>query len=109
MARRLPKESMSLDPSHNEMIKDVATSAGLGGLAITARHMIERDKRSWVEVAGRTGAAMIAAIFVGFAADAYVDNESLRYAAIGALSYAAPEVLTYLVAFINKKGKKLTN
>lgn len=90
------------------MLKDIATSASLGGLAITARHMIEKEKRSWVEVAGRTGAAMIAAIFVGFAADAYVEHESLKYAAIGALSYAAPEVLSYLLAFVNRKGKSLS-
>lgn len=91
------------------MLKDIATSAGLGGLAITARHMIEKEKRSWVEVAGRTGAAMIAAIFVGFAADAYVEHESLKYAAIGALSYAAPEVLSYLLAFVNKKGGSIAS
>lgn len=90
------------------MLKDIATSAGLGVLGITARHMIEKEKRSWVEVALRTGAAMITAIFVGFAADALLQNESLKYAAIGALSYTAPEVLSFVVKFVNRKGSSLT-
>lgn len=86
------------------MLKDIATSASMGVLGITARHMIEKEKRSWGEVALRTGAAMITAIFVGFAADALLQNESLKYAAVGALSYTAPEVLSYLVKFVNRKG-----
>lgn len=90
----------------SSMLKDIATSASMGVLGITARHMIDKEKRSLAEIALRTGAAMITAIFVGFAADAFLENESLKYAAVGALSYTAPEVLGYLVKFVNRKGSK---
>lgn len=91
------------------MIKDIATSAGLGVMGITARHLIDKAKRSWTEIALRTGAAMITAVFAGFAADALLQSESMKYAAVGALSYTAPEVLSFLVKFVNRKGKQLTN
>lgn len=96
---------MSEEPN---MIKDIATSAGLGVMGITARHLIDKEKRSWTEIALRTGAAMITAVFAGFAADALLQSESMKYAAVGAVSYTAPEVLSFLVKFVNRKGKQLT-
>lgn len=96
---------MSEEPN---MLKDIATSGGLGVLGITARHLIDKEKRTWTEIALRTGAAMITAIFAGFAADALLQNDSLKYAAVGAVSYTAPEVLSFLVKFVNRKGKQLT-
>lgn len=96
-----------MSDEHN-MIKDIAISAGLGGMGITARHMIEKERRSWTEVATRTGAAMITAVFAGFAADAMLESDSMKYAAVGAVSYTAPEILSFLVKLVNKKGEELT-
>lgn len=95
---------MSEEPN---MLKDVAISAGLGGLGITARHMIEMKKRTLAELSLRTGAAMITAVFAGFAAEAMLDNVSMKYAAVGAVSYTAPEILSFLVKVVNRRGQKL--
>ena len=54
------------------------------------------------------GILFITAIFAGFAADALLQSESMKYAAVGAVSYTAPEVLSFLVKFVNRKGKQLT-
>lgn len=105
MEAGVPEKVMSDEPN---MIKDIAISAGLGGMGITARHMIERERRSWTEVATRTGAAMITAVFAGFAADAMLESESMKYAAVGAVSYTAPEILSFLVKLVNKKGNEFT-
>lgn len=92
----------------NRYIVDAATSAGLGFLAASARHAMTNNKQSWKVVAARTFAAMITAIFAGFAADSLVQSESLRYAIVGGVSYAAPEVLGFLLALVNKKGNEIT-
>lgn len=89
-------------------LADAATSAALGFLAAAARHAMASNKQSWKTVIGRTFAAMVTAVFAGFAADAMVEAESLRYAIVGGVSYAAPEVLGYLLGFINRKGDELT-
>lgn len=89
-------------------VADAITSAGLGFLAAAARHAMTTNKQSLKIVAARTFAAMITAIFAGFAADALVQSESLRYAIVGGVSYAAPEVLGFLLGFVNRKGNELT-
>lgn len=96
---------MSDEPN---MVKDIAISAGLGGLGISARHMVEMKRRTWTELSLRTGAAMITAVFAGFAAESMLDSESMRYAAVGAVSYTAPEILGFLIKLVNKKGEQLT-
>ena len=92
-----------------QYISDAATSAGLGAAAAAARHAMSTNKIPWKQAAGRTFAAMVTAVFAGFAAKAMVDNESLRYAIVGGVSYAAPEVLTWLIKFVNKKGNEFVN
>lgn len=89
-------------------LMDVATSAGLGALAASARHALSKHKIHWREAAARTFAAMVTAVFAGFAAEALIEHESLRNAAIGAAAYAAPEVLAFLIRLVNKKGEELT-
>ena len=92
----------------NETANDILTSAGLGAAAAAARHAMAEKKVPWRTVFLRTFAASVTAGFVGFAADALIEQESLRYAAIGAVSYAAPEVLGYLLKLVNKKGEEIT-
>jgi len=87
---------------------DAATSASLGFAAAAARHAMATHKMKWGEVIGRTFAAMVVAVFAGFAADSLVEAESLRYAIVGGVSYAAPEVLSFLLKFVNKKGNEFT-
>jgi fructose-specific phosphotransferase system IIC component len=87
---------------------DAATSASLGFAAAAARHAMATHKMKWSEVIGRTFAAMVVAVFAGFAADSLVEAESLRYAIVGGVSYAAPEVLSWLIKFVNFKGEKLS-
>lgn len=89
-------------------IFDVLTSAGLGFIAAAARHAMATQKQPWRVVITRTFAAMVTAIFAGFAAEAMIEHESMRYAVVGAASYAAPEVLGFLIKLVNKKGDEIT-
>lgn len=88
---------------------DAGMSAGLGFMAAAARHAMATSKVSWKQVIARTFAAMVTAIFAGFAAKALIEAETLRYAVVGGVSYAAPEVLTYLLKFVNRKGNEFTS
>lgn len=90
------------------LLTDASTYGGLGALAILARWLISPNKPGWVKLVCGMGAASITAIFVGFAADATIESVKLRWAVVGGLSYATPEVLTYVLAYVRKYGEKLS-
>ena len=41
------------------------------------------------------------------AAEAMLDSVSMKYAAVGAVSYTAPEILSFLVKVVNRRGQNL--
>lgn len=100
------KETQMNETGHK--VFDIMTSAGLGLMAAAARHAMATQRQPWKVVILRTFAAMVTAIFAGFAAEALIEHESMRYAAVGAASYAAPEVLGFLLKLVNKKGDEIT-
>jgi len=89
------------------LLTDASTYGGLGALAIFARWLISPNKPNWVKTLSGMGAASITAIFVGFAADATIESVKLRWAIVGGISYATPEVLGYVLAYVRKQGDKL--
>ena len=98
------------DPSGGpSILVDASTYGGLGALAILARWLISPNKPGWFRLICGMGAASITAVFLGFAADATIESVKLRWAVVGALSYATPEVLGYVVSYVRNKGDSLTS
>lgn len=56
-------------------------------------------------VVRRVAAAAITAAFVGWAVTEHIQSVPLRFAAVGASGYAAPEVLDYLLKYIKARGE----
>lgn len=90
------------------ILADASTYGGLGALAILARWLVSPNKPNWVKLLCGMGAASITAVFVGFAADATIESTKLRWAIVGGISYATPEVLAYVLAYVRRQGEKLT-
>ena len=97
---------MSPTPEPGTIWTDAAVSGGLGLGAAIARHLLSLERHSWGCLMRRLFVASFTAALVGLGVRDLIDSEGLRFAAAGAMAFAAPEVLDYLLAYIRKKGQK---
>lgn len=94
-----------MEPPTNNPLHEAIVSFGLGLAAYFARHAMSKDRYPWVVLLGRFFAAGITAVFAGWAVEGLgIEKQNLRYAIVGCLSYASPEVLFYVLATVRKKG-----
>jgi len=73
---------------------------------MVARLLLSTEPVSPGWVIRRIFAAAITAAFVGWAVTEHIQSVPLRFAAVGASGYAAPEVLDYLLRYIKARGEK---
>jgi hypothetical protein len=89
----------------NQLVKDGATAAALGAGAMTARLLADQNKQSFGYVARRIGIACVVGFFSSMVVKEYIHSTGLQFAAVGALSYAGPEVCDYVLQYIRAKGE----
>ena len=78
----------------------------IGAMAMTARLLLSQDKQTWGWAARRVAAASITAVLSNYAAQDYITSNSLRTAAVGAISYASPEALDALLRWIKARAER---
>lgn len=76
---------------------------------MAARLLLSTEPVSFGWVVRRVFAAAITAAFVGWAVTEHIQSVPLRFAAVGASGYAAPEVLDYLLKYIKARGEAEVN
>lgn len=86
--------------------KSGIVAAIIGGLAMTARLLLSTTPVSPGWVARRVLAAGITAAIAGYALNDYITSPGLRMGAIGAIGYASPEALDWLMAWMKKRAEK---
>jgi len=92
------------DPEQiNALMKDGAVSAALGAGAMTARLVMSTEKQSVGYVFRRITIACIVGFFSSMVVREYIQAIHLQFAAVGALSYAAPEVADWTLAMVKAK------
>jgi hypothetical protein len=89
----------------NQVLADGAKASALGAGAMTARLLLSTEKQSLGYVARRIMVACIVGFFASMVVREYIHSISLQFAAVGALSYAAPEVCDYVLQYIRAKGQ----
>jgi hypothetical protein len=99
---------MSPPPPNNpdevqQVIRDGATAAALGAGAMTARLVMSTEKQSVGYVARRIFVACVVGFFSSMVVKEYISSIHLQFAAVGALSYAAPEVADWTLAMVRAK------
>ncbi len=101
---------MSAAPVNIEDIPAEAKSgviaAIIGGLAMCARLLLSTTPVSPGWVIRRVLAAGITSAFAGFALAEHITSPGLRMGAIGAIGYASPEALDWLMAWLKKRAEK---
>ena len=87
------------------IVKDGLVASILGGLAMTARLLLSTEPVSPGWVFRRITAAAITAALVGYGIQDHIASPGLRKAAVGAAGYAAPEVMDYVLKYIQARGE----
>ena len=100
-----PPPPISPDVVPNEL-RDGLVASVIGGLSMCSRLLLSTEKVSWGWVVRRVLAASITAIVVHAVVQDYIASPGLRIGAIGAISYASPEVLDALVRWIKAKANR---
>jgi hypothetical protein len=94
------------DPDQlSQILKDSAVSGLLGTLSMIARIILSTDKTSVGYVARRISLAFIVGFFASMAVRDYITSVSLQFAAVGAISYSAPEVCDFVAGYVKKNLK----
>jgi putative flippase GtrA len=101
---KIAQEAMAND--NGKMLDDVAKFAPLGAAAMLARCLMSTEPVSVGWIARRMIAAAVTSVIAGFATQDYIHSEGLRYAAVGCLGYASPEVMDYVLRYIKAKGEQ---
>ena len=86
--------------------KSGVIAAIIGGLAMCARLLLSTTPVSPGWVIRRVLAAGITSAFAGFALAEHITSPGLRMGAIGAIGYASPEALDWLMAWLKKRAEK---
>jgi len=89
----------------NTLFKDSAISGALGGVAMVARLLLSNEKQSWGYVARRICIAFIVGFFTSMVIRDYISSVGLQFAAVGALSYAGPEVCDYVLSYVRRSDR----
>ena len=101
---------MSTSPIDPESIpkelKDGVVAATIGAFSMAARLMLSDEKHTWGWVARRVMVASGVACLSGYVLVEYIQSPGLRMGAIGALSYASPEVLDALLRAVKARANR---
>ena len=101
---------MSTSPIDPESIpkelKDGVVAATIGAFSMASRLMLSDEKHTWGWVARRVMVASGVACLSGYVLVEYISSPGLRMGAIGALSYASPEVLDALLRAVKARANR---
>jgi hypothetical protein len=89
----------------DQAIKAGIIAAALGGSAMIARLLLQKERASLGFIIRSSVAACVTAYFVNLGARDYVSSESLRVCICGIAGFAAPEIQNYGLQFIEAKFK----
>lgn len=89
----------------DQAIKAGIIAAALGGSAMIARLLLQKERASLGFILRSSIAACVTAYFVNLAARDYITSESLRVCVCGIAGFAAPEIQNYGLQFIEAKFK----
>jgi hypothetical protein len=99
--------SSPIDPeSIPKELKDGVVAATIGAFSMAARLMLSDEKHTWGWVARRVMVASGVACLSGYVLTEYISSPGLRMGAIGALSYASPEVLDALLRAVKARANQ---
>ena len=87
-------------------LRDGVVASVIGAFSMSARLLLSEDRQTWGWVARRVAAASITAAVAGYALTEYISSPGLRMGAIGALSYASPEVLDALLRAVKARANR---
>jgi len=76
----------------------------IGAAAMLSRIILSEEKVHWVLIIKKMFAASVCAVVSGLALTDYIQSYSLRMAAVGCLSFASPEVISFIVKWVKTKG-----
>jgi hypothetical protein len=93
-----------LPPDTDKLIADAARFLPIGAAAMLARIVMSQEPVSFGWIARRMFFAAVTACLVGWATDGYIHSEGLRFAAVGASGYAAPEVADFAIKWLKARG-----
>ena len=96
-----------IDPDNiPKELRDGVVASVIGAFSMSARLLLSEDRQTWGWVARRVAAASITAAVSGYALTEYISSPGLRMGAIGALSYASPEVLDALLRAVKARANR---
>ena len=93
----------------DQAIKAGIIAAALGGSAMIARLLLQKERASLGFILRSSFAACVTAYFVNLAARDYITSESLRVCVCGIAGFAAPEIQNYGLQFLEAKFKGKVN
>lgn len=93
----------------DQAIKAGIIAAALGGSAMIARLLLQRERASLGFIIRSSIAACVTAYFVNLAARDYITSESLRVCVCGIAGFAAPEIQNYGLEFLRAKMQGKVN
>jgi hypothetical protein len=99
--------SAPVDPeSIPKELKDGVIAATIGAFSMASRLMLSDEKHTWGWVARRVMVAAGVACMSGYVLVEYISSPGLRMGAIGALSYASPEVLDAILRAVKARANR---
>jgi len=93
-----------LPPDSDKLLADAARFLPIGAAAMLARIVMSQEPVSFGFIARRMFFAAVTACLVGWATDGYLQSQGMRFAAVGAAGYAAPEVADFAIRWIKARG-----
>ena len=93
-----------LPPDSDKLLADAARFLPIGAAAMLARIVMSQEPVSCSWIARRMFFAAVTACLVGWATDGYLQSQGLRFAAVGAAGYAAPEVADFAIKWLKARG-----
>lgn len=93
----------------DQAIKAGIIAAALGGSAMIARLLLQKERASLGFIIRSSVAACVTAYFVNLGARDYITSESLRVCVCGIAGFAAPEIQNYGLQFLEAKFKGKVN
>ena len=93
----------------DQAIKAGIIAAALGGSAMIARLLLQKERASLGFILRSSIAACVTAYFVNLAARDYITSESLRVCVCGIAGFAAPEIQNYGLEFLKAKMQGKVN
>lgn len=95
-----------IPPESDKLLADAARFLPIGAAAMLARIVMSQEPVSFGWIARRMFFAAVTACLVGWATDGYLQSQGMRFAAVGAAGYAAPEVADFALNWLRSRGKQ---